>query len=54
MYAQKQNIDGNEHNIWEGNLHLFLPLPHSKLNVFPWLTTIDPYDDTVYNYRQVL
>jgi hypothetical protein len=22
MYAQKQNIDGNEHNIWEGNLHL--------------------------------
>jgi hypothetical protein len=57
MYIQLQNESGERIKVWEGHIGQIygeaLELEEKNNQYFPWITSIDPYGDTTYNYLQI-
>ena len=54
MDVIKENEAGEKMDTWGGNVRMFIYEPSIKdKSKYPWLSTIDIYGDTVFNYLQI-
>lgn len=56
MYIQLQNEGGAKIKTWEGHIGQIYGEVlkfEEENNAFPWISSIDPYGDTTYNYLQI-
>lgn len=54
MHLIKENENCEKLETWSGNLILFIYEPSLKdKNKYPWLSTIDIYGATIFNYLQI-